>query len=227
MGNRHHVGARGIAQRPVYERPSDFLKYLEIMREYLEAMCTRVRLISFCLMTNHLHLLLEGDVHSVSDFMMGLQQVYVQHFNRVRNRTGPLFKSRFWSRPVESLDDLMRTIRYIDQNPIQAGLVADPRRYAWGSAGEYIDEWNTVPLARDVLEKLLGPGICSSVDFSRAYSTAFGTPMSARDFDDLTVRHRRGSARARGGSWRARTIALRSITRRWSPWRDLLMVLVS
>jgi REP-associated tyrosine transposase len=124
--------ARGIGQRPIFESSSDFLRYEALMRKHLTALYPDVRLLCYCLMTNHVHQFLFGQVDALSHYMKSLQQEYVQFFNRIRDRSGPLHKSRFWSRPCQSHEDLMKTIHYIDQNPVVAGLTAAGGLYAWG-----------------------------------------------------------------------------------------------
>jgi len=190
-GNLHHAGARGIGQRPLFEQASDYQLFEKIMKKHLVAMHPDVILLSYCLMTNHLHYLLRGLVEALSRFMKATQQEYVQTFNRIRGRKGTLFEGRFWSRPCGSHEDLMKTIYYIDQNPVVGGLTGDVGDYAWGSAGAYLHGWETMPLARDQLQRILEPTMASGMDFAAAYRSCFGQPMDPRDHDDLTQIYRR------------------------------------
>ncbi len=167
------------------------------MRKYLKRYSAHVRLLSYCLMTNHVHHFFFACVEAMSRFMKGLHQEYAQGFNQARGRSGPLFESRFWSRPIASDDDLGKTIRYIDQNPVVAGLTEDIALYAWGSAGAYLHGWNTMPLGRPEMEWLLGPKMATGVDFSAAYRSCFGTPFSQQGYLDLTERHRKEAVRAK------------------------------
>jgi putative transposase len=85
-------------------------------------------------MPNHVHLLLTPeDVDSVSHFMKHLGQRYVQHFNRRYARSGSLWEGRFKSSIVDAESYLFRCYRYIELNPVRAGMVSSPRDYSWSS----------------------------------------------------------------------------------------------
>jgi putative transposase len=85
-------------------------------------------------MTNHVHLLLTPDqAPGVSSLMKHLGQRYVQRFNRAHRRTGTLWEGRFRSCLVDSEEYLLRCQRYIELNPVRAGMVRHPRDYPWSS----------------------------------------------------------------------------------------------
>lgn len=85
-------------------------------------------------MTNHIHLLMTpGTESGVSRLMKGLGQRCVQHVNRTYRRSGPLFEGRFRSALVETDGYLLACQRYIELNPVRAGMVQDPGEYPWSS----------------------------------------------------------------------------------------------
>lgn len=91
---------------------------------------------AYVLMPNHVHLLITpADPRAVPRFMKDIGQRYAQSFNRVHSRTGPLFDGRFRSSIVDSERYLFTCYRYIEFNPVRAGLVRHPWEYAWSSFG--------------------------------------------------------------------------------------------
>jgi len=87
-------------------------------------------------MTNHVHLLVTPhERDSLSELMRKLGQRYVQHFNRVHRRTGTLWEGRFRSCLVDSQNYFLRCHRYIELNPVRAGMARRPSEYPWSSYG--------------------------------------------------------------------------------------------
>src|SRR5262249_61913289 len=92
---------------------------------------------AFCVLTTHFHLLVRSLTGELSRAMCEMQKEYSRWFNRTRRRDGPLFRGRFLSKPVESPEYREYLIRYIDFNPVSAGLAATPGLYPHGSARCY------------------------------------------------------------------------------------------
>ena len=106
--------------------------YLAHLRELAEDLGCAVH--AYCLMTNHVHLLLTPPAaDSCAVLMRNLGQRYVQRFNRAYQRTGTLWEGRFKSFLVESTGYLLACYRYIEQNPVRAGLARSPSGYLWSS----------------------------------------------------------------------------------------------
>ena len=92
------------------------------------------RVHAYVLMTNHVHLLLSpGSETACSSLMKNLAQRYAQHFNRKNRRTGPLWEGRFHSNLVDTETYFLRCQRYIELNPVRAGMVRHPGGYQWSS----------------------------------------------------------------------------------------------
>lgn len=127
-----HVIQRGNNRGNCFFSDGDRLAYLR----YLEAFsrdsgCT---VHAYCLMTNHLHLLLTpGEAEACTLLMKRLNQHYVQHVNRVHERTGNLWEGRYRSSLAGSERYVLACYRYIELNPVRAGIIAHPREYAWSS----------------------------------------------------------------------------------------------
>lgn len=127
-----HVVQRGNNRIECFKADADRLVYLSILRE-LSAL-THCAIHAYCLMTNHVHLLLTPDSKAGPSVMMrDLARCYASYFNRRYQRTGTLWEGRFRSCLVESADYMLACYRYIEMNPVRAGMVRSPDLYAWSS----------------------------------------------------------------------------------------------
>jgi len=127
-----HVVQRGVDRQSCFREDSDHLVYLSFLRDLLaRAQCA---LHAYCLMTNHVHLLLTPETdRSCATLMRELGQRYVPYFNRRHRRTGTLWEGRFRSCLVDSASYVLACYRYIESNPVRAGMVASPSAYLWSS----------------------------------------------------------------------------------------------
>ena len=127
-----HVIQRGNNRQVCFGSDEDMAAYVHWL--YEASLRYGVRIHSWVLMTNHIHLLLTPDEDdSVSLCMQYLGRHYVRYFNHQYTRTGTLYEGRFKSCPVESETYFLVCQRYIELNPVRAGIVADPADYAWSS----------------------------------------------------------------------------------------------
>ncbi len=131
----YHVIVRGIGQQDIFHERADFQKYLDTMKKL--SLETGVSVLGYCLMTNHVHLLLKEDDEDISAFMKRLNVSYAYWYNRKHERTGHVFQDRFKSECVEDDAYLLTVIRYIHQNPIKASIVNKPEEYEWSSCAAY------------------------------------------------------------------------------------------
>jgi putative transposase len=127
-----HVVQRGNNRQPCFFRGRDYEHYLEILGELLELLGCELH--AHVLMTNHVHLMLTPkDAGSVSRLMQSLGRRYVAYVNASRERTGTLWEGRFKSCPVDGSRYALACTRYIELNPVRAGMVALPGDYPWSS----------------------------------------------------------------------------------------------
>ena len=127
-----HIVQRGHNRAACFRRDNDYLLYLLHLRELSERHGCDVH--AYCLMTNHVHLLLTPSTpHACISLMRDLGQRYVQHFNRYYGRKGTLWEGRYGSFLVESARYVIACYRYIELNPVDAGMVSDPGAYSWSS----------------------------------------------------------------------------------------------
>lgn len=127
----YHIVNRGVGQRDVFLDVEDF----EIFEEMLCSLTKEfeITLHNFCLMNNHYHLLVEIHKENLSKFMKQLGMGYSIYFNKKYNRTGHLWQGRYKSWYVTDETYLYTLIRYIEQNPLKAGIVDDLNKYSFSS----------------------------------------------------------------------------------------------
>lgn len=127
-----HVIQRGNNKSACFLNDGDYSHFLRLLDELSKLFGCAIH--SYVLMTNHVHLLLTPErLDSASFLMKHLGQRYVQYINRRYARTGSLWEGRFRSSIVDSEAYLMRCHRYIELNPIRAGMVRHPAEYEWSS----------------------------------------------------------------------------------------------
>jgi putative transposase len=132
----HHIIHRGHNRQPVFLSDDDCQYYLDNLYEWKNKL--QCRLYAYCLMTNHLHLILdpgenEGNLAKLMKRIAGRQTRYI---NKLEKRTGTLWEGRYKSSPISADSYLMACCRYIELNPVRAHLVDHPGDYQWTSYAE-------------------------------------------------------------------------------------------
>ena len=128
----HHIINRGVARGDVFLKNDDFEKFLEILQEAKERYDFIVH--SFCLMSNHYHLLIETKRENLSLLARQINSKYAQYFNKEYNRIGPLWQGRFKNSFVFDESYLFILLKYIEQNPIKAKIANKVGKYRWSSS---------------------------------------------------------------------------------------------
>ncbi|HIZ45974.1 MAG TPA: transposase [Candidatus Olsenella pullistercoris] len=169
----YHVIAKGSGGQNLFEGPYDCQAFLGLLSKACEK--GGVRVIAYCLMSNHVHLLLEDPESHLGEVMKSALTGYAQRFNKRGDRVGHVFQQRFKSQPVENEDYLLRAVRYIHNNPEKAGI-CQASAFPWSSYHEYVG----TPIVADtalVLE------LCGGVEGFVAFS-------AQEDGDDYRFRER-------------------------------------
>ena len=146
-----HVITRGIGRQLLFEEDNDYSYYLKLLEKC--SIETGVKICAYCLMENHVHLLVFDDKHNIAAMMKKLGVRYSWYFNNKYDRTGHLFQDRFKSENIEALNYLMVSFRYILQNPQKAGICR-ASEYVWSSYDLY--ESKTSFVDTSMLSKLIG-----------------------------------------------------------------------
>ena len=127
-----HLIQRGNNRQACFYAAEDYQFYLAWLKEY--ALATGCAVHAYVLMTNHAHLLLTPEKDSSPGALMkGLGQRYVQYINRTYRRSGTLWENRFRSCIAQQQNYLLLCQRYIELNPVRAGIVDHPGKYRWSS----------------------------------------------------------------------------------------------
>jgi len=131
----YHIISKGIDHQDIFIDDWDRHKYLHLLKQ--KTLEHRSVLLGYCLMSNHVHLLVNEGEGSVSELMQSIGISYAFWFNQKYDRNGYLFQNRFHSECIEDDQYILTVIRYIHLNPVKAGIVKTPEEYRWSSCKAY------------------------------------------------------------------------------------------
>ena len=162
----YHVMLRGINRESLFRRDADKMYFMQLVVE--QQMDNMLELMAWCVMDNHVHMLLKSEKKAMSNAVKIISIKYAAYYNQSLNRIGPVFGDRFRSENIEDEPYLLGVLRYIHRNPVKAGLVNDEVAYSWSSYGEYLNAPRFVALGQKafVLE-LFGNDSNSFVSFHK------------------------------------------------------------
>jgi putative transposase len=136
-GLPHHVWIRGNDRRAVFFSDADRSRFLECLGEARAKRLCEIH--AFVLMTNHVHVLATPQSPAgLSRMMQDLGRKYVRYVNTSHDRTGGLYEGRFKSSLVETSSYFLTCMRYIELNPVRAGMVEHVAQYPWSSFGQNV-----------------------------------------------------------------------------------------
>ncbi len=166
-GAFHHVFARGVRKTPIFRDDRDRIGYLRMLASAIELKGWRC--LSYCLMTNHMHLLLQTPEPNLGTGMQRFHGAYAQTFNRRYGLRGHVFESRYEARRIKTDAQLFVVARYIAHNPVEAGLCAAPEDWPWSSHGATVGgsgpPWLDTALLLDHFGSWGGDGLGSYAEF--------------------------------------------------------------
>ncbi|WP_089936280.1 transposase [Candidatus Entotheonella palauensis] len=136
----HHIIQRGHNRQVVFAHDEDYAYYLDTLKVWKTHY--GVKVFAFCLMTNHVHLLLDPGASppALAQLMKQVAARQTRYVNRLEGRTGTLWESRYKSSPVETERYLLACARYIELNPVRANMVARSEDYEWSSYRDKIGD---------------------------------------------------------------------------------------
>ena len=147
-GAIYHITNRGNRQEIIFRENIDYIVYLGILKETLKFYENdNYKLISYCLMSNHVHLLLKTGRKDPSFFMRRVNSMYARYFNSKYQYIGHLFQGRYFSNLINNVIELLEVSRYIHLNPVRAKMVDSPEKYMWSS-------YNKIVLDKDKFKNL-------------------------------------------------------------------------
>jgi putative transposase len=137
-----HVYARGNAKQAIYLDDLDRQTYLRLFGRVVEK--RHWRCLAYCLMANHVHLVLQTPDANLAVGMQALHGLYAQTFNERHDRVGHLFQGRYGAVRIRGDSQLWTALRYLALNPVEAGLCTRPAEWRWGSYGvvrDHAPDW--------------------------------------------------------------------------------------
>ena len=146
-GFPHYITQRGVRSIPIFDHDGDRELYLSLMREHADRQGVQFQ--AWCLMTNHVHLIAVPEREdSLARAIGEAHRLYTRAKNFHDGVRGYLFQGRFGSCVMDD-PHLVRAARYVELNPVCAGIVAKPEDYAWSSARLHMGRRRTDPLGTD------------------------------------------------------------------------------
>lgn len=134
----YHITARGNHRNDIFRDEEDFKIYLTLLEEAIEYFKNKFSVVCYCLMDNHVHIMLEAkDIH-YKYFITRINSLYAKWFNKKYNYIGHLYQDRYFSELIENDAQALETSRYIHLNPVRANMVNMPEEYKWSSYLMYI-----------------------------------------------------------------------------------------
>jgi putative transposase len=153
-GVLYHVIVRGNQRQKTFQDDGDYQAYLERLGRYRKKL--GVTVYAYCLMPNHVHLLVETGFQPLSRFMQGLQQSYTQYFNRRYRKVGHLFQGRYKAIVCDKDEYLLTLIRYIHLNPVRSKMVQTAEDYRYSGHRVYADGQGSEVLEPSRVLEMLG-----------------------------------------------------------------------
>lgn len=132
----YHVMLRGVNRQQIFFDEEDNRCFTGLLEHYKKK--CGFKLYGYCLMGNHVHLLIQEGPQPIAGIFKGLGTAFVYWYNAKYERTGYLFQDRFKSEPVNTRVYFLTVLRYILQNPVAAGICMSPEKYSYSSAQEYL-----------------------------------------------------------------------------------------
>lgn len=137
----YHVMIRGNERKPIFIDEEDRFRFIQTLCEKNKK--GQYFVYAYCLMDNHVHLLVNEGNDEISRIMKRINVSYAYYFNKKYGRIGHLFQDRFKSESIEDDYYLLAAVRYVHNNPVKAGIASHPSKYKWSSYGLYINNAET------------------------------------------------------------------------------------
>jgi putative transposase len=174
-GLAHHVTQRGNNRQDVFLTDADRIAYLQNLKH--QATKCRLEVLGYCLMTNHVHLVVVPESETALAQAIGRTHfTHAQRFNAEHGRSGHLWQGRFYSCAMEPGHELS-ALRYVEQNPVRAGLAGEAWRYPWSSAAAHAGQ----PDPSGMLDPKSWQRLCGGLD----WRTFLSERMPGEEYSNL------------------------------------------
>jgi len=132
----YHIMMRGINKEMIFRRDDLKSSFMEILSRKLEE--TEVEVAAYCIMDNHVHLVLKGELIEIGILLKRVNTTFAMKLNSRMDRVGHVFQDRYKSQEVLSDEHLLQVVRYVHNNPVNAGMTKECKGYSWSSYNGYI-----------------------------------------------------------------------------------------
>jgi REP element-mobilizing transposase RayT len=182
----YHIIVRGINRQTIFYDDKDYQRFIDTLGRVIDDGGTL--LLGYCLMSNHVHLLIQESDTSISTVMKRIGTSYAYWYNRKHVRSGHVFQDRFKSENVEDDSYLKTVIRYIHQNPVKAGITLKAESYYWSSCRIYYGEKEYPPCltSTSLILGLFGENDSQAIKAFHGYMTEVNENQC---LDDIEVKH--------------------------------------
>jgi REP element-mobilizing transposase RayT len=174
---------RGINRQDIFEDEEDVERLLETIEKYKEV--CKFDIFAYCIMSNHIHILVREIEESISDTIKRISSSYVFWYNKKYERCGHLFQERFKSEAVENDEYFLVVLRYIHQNPVKAGIAKSILDYRWSSYKEYIEKAAIADI--DFALDMFSSNRKKAVELFRNFSIQKNNDMCLEDEEKLRI----------------------------------------
>ncbi len=134
--NYYHIMMRGNNREDIFAQKEEKRYFLNLLHKV--ATDQGLGIAAYCVMSNHVHILVEAELPALSNAMRRLNVVFAMYYNNQKQRVGHVFQDRFKSQMITDEVYLLRCMRYIHNNPVKAQIVASPEHYTYSSFQEYL-----------------------------------------------------------------------------------------
>lgn len=182
----YHVVSKGLANQILFDNDDHRRLYLSYLRD--AKVENHLRLHAYCLMSNHVHLIVEDEHEKIADAMKYVDERYAMYYAQETGRTGGLFRKPYWSEPIEDDARLLCAVRYVHNNPAAAGLCR-ASQYEWSSVKDYLGTRRGGITDTSTVLDMLG-GVRGFILFSRSDSATalpFADSKLRNHLDDTEV----------------------------------------
>ena len=189
QGAFHHAMNRGINGEEIFAGSNRKNMFLDLMVE--SARKLKIRILAYCIMNNHYHLILENSSGRMSDFFLQLNGQYGMNYRKMTGEQGYVFQGRYKSTLIQADAYLLKAIRYVLLNPVRAGLVEKFDNYLWSSTNQYFSGKSSETVDNQFVEKLF-TGKKNFLEFMALYPaeelmprhTRYGEILGDKEFEE-------------------------------------------
>lgn len=133
--NLYHIVLKGNNSQQIFYDDYDYIMFLTVLKDACDKY--KISIIAYCLMSNHVHLMLKCDENNIATMFKAFGASFVYRYNKKYDRTGGIFNGRYYSKAINDNEYFSAVLKYIHYNPVKAGVCEDIDEYKWSSYNSY------------------------------------------------------------------------------------------